>query len=109
MVNLWNIQKSRVEFYLCMDKIMLSLDVPSNGSLRSPILPYNIKDKDGDSIMDGTEEVMDNISRVVEYFWENLVLQGNKDCLVISHIIRGIREDVAAEVCFLLLYSLKKL
>ncbi|CAG8720884.1 10826_t:CDS:2, partial [Funneliformis mosseae] len=97
-VNLWNIQKSRVEFYMCMDKIMLLSDASSSGSLRSTILPYNIKESDEDLIMEGTEEEMDNMKRVIEYFWENLVLHGNKDCLVISHIIRGIREEVASEL-----------
>ncbi|CAG8473950.1 17776_t:CDS:10 [Rhizophagus irregularis] len=91
-VNLWNIQKSRIEFFMCMDQIML-LDSSSNGSLHSNM------ELDGDLIMGGSEEDLNNIkSRVIEYFWEELVLKGNNDCLIISHIIRGIREDVAAEL-----------
>lgn len=97
-VNLWNIQKSRIEFFMCMDQIML-LDSSSNGSLHSNM------ELDGDLIMGGSEEDLNNIkSRVIEYFWEELVLKGNNDCLIISHIIRGIREDVAAEVCSLCYY-----
>ena len=105
-VNLWNIQKSRIEFYLCMDQIML-LDTTSNGSINSPSLPPSNSNMelDGDLIMGGSEEDFSNIkSRVIEYFWEDLILKGNNDCLIISHIIRGIREDVAAEVCFLCYY-----
>ncbi|CAI2174498.1 11999_t:CDS:10 [Funneliformis geosporum] len=97
-VNLWNIQKSRVEFYMCMDKILLLSDAFRSGSILSPILPYNIKESDDDSIMEGSEEEMDKMKRVIEYFWQKLVLQGNKDCLVISHIIQGIREDIASEL-----------
>jgi hypothetical protein len=99
-VNLWNIQKSRIEFYMYMDQIML-LDGSSSESLHSPIIA-NMKELDGDLIMEGTDEDINNIkSKVIEYFWEDLVLKGNNDCLIISHIIRGIREDVAAEVCSL--------
>ncbi|GES85185.1 hypothetical protein GLOIN_2v1698364 [Rhizophagus clarus] len=88
-VNLWNIQKSRIEFFTCMDQIML-LDSSSNGSLHS---------NDGDLVMGGSDEDFDNLkSRVIDYFWEELVLKGNNDCLIVSHIIRGIREDVAVEL-----------
>jgi hypothetical protein len=95
-VNLWNIQKSRIEFFMCMDQIML-LDPSSNGSLHSNM------ESDGDFIMGESEEDLLK-SRVIEHFWEELVLKGNNDCLIISHIIRGIREDVAAEVCSLYYY-----
>jgi hypothetical protein len=71
-----------------------------NEPLHSSILP-NMKEFDGDLIMGGTDNDITNIkSRIIEYFWEDLVLKGNNDCLIISHIIRGIREDAAAEVCF---------
>ncbi|RIA84360.1 hypothetical protein C1645_784260 [Glomus cerebriforme] len=99
--NLWNIQKSRIEFYMCMDQIMM-LDGSSKGSLSNMEL-------DGDLIMGGTGEDFSNLkSRVIEYFWEDLVLKGNNDCLIISHIIRGIREDVAAELMERGLIVLKK-
>ncbi|CAG8804935.1 18559_t:CDS:2, partial [Racocetra persica] len=79
-ISLWNIQKSRIEFWLCMDQIMLidSDDITPNFS-ESP-------------------KVESLKNAVINWLWDEIILKKEIDCGFLSKMIKGIREDVSIEL-----------
>ncbi|CAG8457255.1 6479_t:CDS:10 [Scutellospora calospora] len=90
-ISLWNIQKSRIEFWLCMDQIMLI----DSAILRSPSTS-TIKAEDDITGELAKKESLKNV--VIDWFWEEIILKGDVDCDFLSNMIRGIREDVSLEL-----------
>ncbi|RIB08520.1 hypothetical protein C2G38_341878 [Gigaspora rosea] len=93
-ISLWNIKKSRIEFWLCMDQIMLIDSVIP----RSSSLP-TIKDEDDKIANFGEFPKNESLKNaVIDWFWEELILKGEIDCGFLSNVIKGIREDVSIEL-----------
>ncbi|CAG8745502.1 5163_t:CDS:2, partial [Cetraspora pellucida] len=90
-ISLWNIQKSRIEFWLCMDQIML---------IESVILD--------DSELSKVESLK---NAVIDWLWDELILNKEIDRGFVSKMIKGIREDVSIEIsfCDALLNQIKKI
>ncbi|CAG8548541.1 13525_t:CDS:10 [Dentiscutata erythropus] len=93
-ISLWNIQKNRIEFWLCMDQIMLIDSTIPRSSSTSTI-------KDEDDIIANFGEFPKNESlknAVIDWLWEELILKGEIDCGFLSNMIKGIMEDVSIEL-----------
>ncbi|CAG8479099.1 11960_t:CDS:10, partial [Acaulospora colombiana] len=98
-VNLWNLRKCRIGFWLCMDQVMLVGSNKHRSPRPSPArLP--IKDEDGDVLMNWTDQStnVDLKSAVIEFFWEKLVLKEKMDRSILAYMIQDIREDVINEL-----------